>query len=227
MTTGKSVYYVMLLVVACSCGQHQERKQVSGVPDERIDFYSFTIHKDACIPDQLVREKTYIKLDASTGEALFKSIHKVKNQILYNRPIDNNVYAFSSDGVLEKVYRFDFGKKNVPDEYKKAIEENWDQFESRCCLKNFVVVNERYCLGTLLDELQTKTFLIDRTGKELYISEEIATGDMSYLTGYSNGQLITYIYPGKYDDIQSRDLPDDVKAHIEKENFVLCLYTLK
>jgi hypothetical protein len=126
-----------------------------------------------------------------------------------------------------KKYISSISEKNVPNEYKKDIAKNWERFKSRCCLKCFVIVNEHYCIGTLLDELQTKTFIIDRNSNNLYISKEIAERDYSYLTGYHNNQIVTYIYPGKYDDIQSQDLPADVKKYVEDGNFVLCLYKLK
>jgi hypothetical protein len=359
----------MLAILICGCGERVNNTPIFDVPNELIDFYSFKLHENIYIPDELIQEKTYIKLD-STDDALFRKIDKIKivddkiyisdwklrkllafnmdgsfaglvgrrgqgpgeylqvtdfdvdtngtvyiidgqadklfifdsafqfisvtklpfevgiiqllsdnryllglsswdrgetwkvavtttdfetldkclpydeyydnamwisdynfmqteNHILYNKQIDNNVYAFSFDGKLEKIYQFDFGSKNVPNEYKKAIEANMDGFRSRCCLKCFVIVNERYCIGTLWDELQTKTFIIDRNSNELYISKEIAREDRSYLTGYYDNQIITYIYPGKYDDIQSQDLPNDVKEHVENDNFVLCLYKLK
>jgi hypothetical protein len=367
---GKIKWYLMLVIIICSCGQRKDNKSVSDIPVERIDFYSFNMHKDVYIPDELICEKTYIKMDASTDEALFKNIDKIiikrnkiyildwqlkklavfnidgsfaglvgrrgqgpgeylqvsdfdvddsgnvhiidgqldkffifdsafhfvstkkppfevdivqslpdnryllglsswnkgansawktavtdadfktldtcllydeyhddnywisgyifvktEKHILYNRQIDNNVYAFSHDGKLEKVYQFDFGSKNVPDEYKKAVEENRNKFESLCCLVYFAVVNERYCMGTLEDELRKKTFIIDRNSNNLYISKGIR--DMSYLAGYADGQIITYIYPGKYKDIQSEDLPEDVKEYVESENYVLCLYRLR
>jgi hypothetical protein len=369
----KIFYYLALVTIICSCGQRN--KPIFDVPSEAIDFYSFKMHEDVYIPDELIQKKTYIKLDAST-DALFKSISKIKivrdkiyildgnravqklfifnidgsfvgyvgrrgqgpgeylqitdfdvndigevhfidgqgapdrlfvfdnmlnfvsvktlpfqadiirilpnnqylfglslwnegenstwkiavtnadfetldkylhydeyndravwisdyffvqteNHILYNKPIDNNVCVFSPDGKLEKVYQFDFGNKNVPNKYKKAIGENRDGFMSCCCLINFVIVNEHYCMGTLWDELQVKLFIIDRNSNNLYISKEIAGGDGSYMTGYYDNQIITYIYPGKYDDIQSQDLPNDVKEYVENGNFVLCLYKLK
>ncbi|MDR1553184.1 MAG: 6-bladed beta-propeller [Prevotellaceae bacterium] len=365
-------YLVFVMFVIMICGCRQGSNPIFDVPSEVIDFYSFEIHENEYIPNELIQEKTYIKLDASTDDALFKCINKIlivgnkiyildgsrsvqkllvfnidgsfeglvgrrgqgpgeylqvtdfdvstngsihivdgqsdrlfifdsvfhfvsvkkipfevgiiqllsdnqyllglsswnmgetwkvaitttdfepldkclpydeyydnnmwisgynfmqtENHILYNKQINNNVYAFSHDGKLEKIYQFDFGKKNVPNEYKKDIEKNWEGFRFRCCLKCFVIVNEHYCIGTLLDELQTKTFIIDRNSDNLYISKEIAERDYSYLTGYHNNQIITYIYPGKYENIQSEDLPEDVKKYVEDENFVLCLYKLK
>jgi hypothetical protein len=149
------------------------------------------------------------------------------DHILYNKPIDNYVYEFSLEGELQKAWFFDFGKKNVPSEYKKDIEGNLKKFEHYCCLKNFAVVNDNYLLGTLWDGTKTKTFIVDKNDETLYLSKkEIVDADNSNLSGYCNNQIISYIYPGKYDDIQLTDFPEDVKKHVEDENFVLCLYTL-
>jgi hypothetical protein len=148
--------------------------------------------------------------------------------ILYNKPIDNYVYEFSLEGQLRKAYFFDFGKKNVPNEYKKDIEGNLEKFEHYCCIKNFAVVNDKYMLGTLWDGAKTKTFVVDKNNKTAYLSKkEIADADNSNISGFYDNQIISYIYPGKYDDIQATDFPADVKKHVEDENFVVCLYTLK
>jgi hypothetical protein len=69
-----------------------------------------------------------------------------ENEIFYNKTIDDNVYVFSPDGKLKKVYRFDFGKRSIPDEYKKDMEANWDRYKSYTCLKHFAVVTDN--LGT-------------------------------------------------------------------------------
>ena len=60
-----------------------------------------------------------------------------------------------------------------------------------------------------------------------FLSIFIADADNSNFSGYCNNQIISYIYPGKYDNFQAADFPADVKKHVEDENFVLCLYTLK
>jgi hypothetical protein len=371
----KRTLYLTIIVALFGCAQPNSNQLINGVPCEQIDFYSFNLHENVYIPDELIEEKTYIKLDASTDEAFFKQIDKIalvgdriyvldqsrnmnkllvfnidgsfvglvgrrgqgpgeylqitdftvdadgvisfvdgqfdkdrifvfdkdlhfvsarklpfetdiiqslpddrflvgvaswnpsesnvlckvavvdadikildtcllydeffdnnmwisrytfiktEKQILYNKQIDNNVYAFSHTGKLEKAYRFDFGKKNVPDEYRKAVEQNWDGFSSRCCLKEFVVVTDRYFIGALWDEMKTKTFIIDRQTNNLYISPEVI--DKSFMAGYYDNQIITYIYPGKYEDIKAQNLPADVEKHVEDENFAICLYRLK
>jgi hypothetical protein len=44
---------------------------------------------------------------------------------------------------------------------------------------------------------------------------------------YYNNQLVSYIYPGEYEDIQSACLPQDIKDYVEDGNFVICLHELK
>ncbi|MDR1341463.1 MAG: 6-bladed beta-propeller [Prevotellaceae bacterium] len=150
-----------------------------------------------------------------------------ENKILYNKQIDDFVYEFSDKGLPVKSWLFDFGNRKVPDKYKKDIKSNLDKFEQYCCLKNFVAISEKYILGTLLDKTKTRNFIIDKNAKSLYLSREFPENDESYLTGYCDNRIISYIYPNKYEDIQATDLPEDVKKHIEDENFVLCISALK
>jgi hypothetical protein len=151
----------------------------------------------------------------------------VGGNILYNKPIDNFVYQFSDAGILTKAWFFDFGKKSVPKEDRKDIEGNNEKYKHYCCLKNFTVVNEKYILGTLRDELKTKPFIISRKNNELYIGEEVANGDISNIAGFYDNKFISFIYPGKYEDIQNTDLPENVKQHVADDNFVLCINELE
>jgi hypothetical protein len=179
---------------------------------------------------ELDMEQVYGEYDEYIDDSYWISDYtfvNIENNIFYNKPIDNFVYQFSETGSLVKAYFFDFGKKNVPNEDKKDIDGNREKYKNYCCLKNFTIINDKYIFGTLRDELKTKTFVIDRNNRKLYISEEIPTADNSNISGFYDNQIISYIYPGKYDDIQATDFPADVKKHVEDENFVVCLYTLK
>jgi hypothetical protein len=191
----------------------------------------YTSRKIVTTNSELEIEQVYGEYDEYVDDNFWISGYmfiNIGDRILYNKPIDNYVYEFSPEGQLQKAYFFDFGKENVPNECRKDIEGNLKRFEHYCCLKNFVVVNDKYILGTLWDGAKTKIFIIDKNEQKLYLSKkEIPDADKSDLSSYQNNQIISYIYPGKYDDIQATDLPEDVKKHIEDENFVLCLYTLK
>ena len=77
------------------------------------------------------------------------------------------------------------------------------------------------------DRGKTKTFFVDRSSLKLYLSDEVLSSDISNITGYSDNQIISYIYPGKYENIEATDFPENVKKHIRNENFVVCLYDLE
>jgi hypothetical protein len=174
-------------------------------------------------------EQLYMQYDEYVDDAYWISNYIFVNEgknILYNRPIDNFVYQFSETGSPVKAYWFDFGKKNVFNEDKKDIEGNIEKYKNYCCLKNFTIINDKYAFGTLWDKTETKTFFIDRKNKKLYLSETIADADKSNIIGYYNNSIVSYIYPGKYDYLQTMDFPEDVKKHIDEENFVLCLFEL-
>jgi hypothetical protein len=82
-------------------------------------------------------------------------------------------------------------------------------------------------MGTLWDKMETKFFVADKASQKVYLSNAVARGDMSDFAGYDNQQIISYIYPGKYENMENMDFPEDVKQHVANENFVLCLYSLK
>jgi hypothetical protein len=149
------------------------------------------------------------------------------NGVQYNKQIDNTVYEFSDDGLPLKAYRFDFGGENVPDAHRKEIEANFEEFKHYRCLKNFAVVNSKYILGTLWDHRKTRTFIVDRKNRTLYLSRPVATEDTSNLAGYRGNQIISYLYPGKYENIRETDFPPAVKEDVENDNTVICVYELK
>jgi hypothetical protein len=155
----------------------------------------------------------------------------VDGRIQYNKHIDNNVYEISPEGALVKTYRFDFGKKNMPDIYKKDIETNLMEIEKHRCLLNFTAITDRYILGTLYDQGRRKAYVADRNSRKLYtityrtgMSYPESLSNMGY---YADNRVITFIYPGKYEDLNSENLPPEVKEHIENENFTICLNCLK
>jgi hypothetical protein len=184
--------------------------------------------KIAVTDDKFKTEKTYMQYDEYVDENMIMAAHTFtcfENKVLYNISLDNFVFEFSDEGEPLKAYYFDFGSKNVPNEDKKNIERNWEKFERYCYIRKIVLINDKYIAGILRDEGKFKAFIVDRNENCLYISNRNENGfyDMQW---YSNNQLVSSIYPG-YEDIQTADLPQDVKDHLASENFVLCLYELK
>ena len=174
-------------------------------------------------------EKTYLQFDENIDDnygfdaGTFKSFG---DRILYHRTIDNYVHEFSSEGEILKSYFFDFGKKDVPNNIRKNIEDNLEDFKLYHFIGNIVLINDKYIAGVLFDERIPKAFIVDRAEKCVYLMNRLDKGFHDMLLCYDNN-LVSCLSPGKYEDIQSDDLPQDVMEHISNEDFVLCLYTLR
>ncbi|MDR1098353.1 MAG: 6-bladed beta-propeller [Tannerella sp.] len=151
----------------------------------------------------------------------------VDGRIQYNKHIDNNVYEISQEGNLVKTYRFDFGKKNMPDIYKKDLETNWEELKRYCFLLNFTAVTDRYIMGTLQDRGQKKAYVVDRNSRKLYTIKNPRSEKLSDMTCYTDNLFITFLYFDKYEDLESENLPPEVQKHIEDGNFTICLNHLK
>ncbi|MDR2681268.1 MAG: 6-bladed beta-propeller [Tannerella sp.] len=179
--------------------------------------------------DQFKTEEAYLQFDEYVDENMVIGISTFtcfEDRILYHKTIDNFVYEFSNEGKPLKAYFFDFGSRDVPKNERKNIEENWENFKRYSCLSNIVLINDKYMAGILFDERTGKSFIVDRIENCLYILNQREKRTDAILWCYEN-TLVSYIYPGMYEDIQSVDLPQDVKDHIENGDFVLCLYELK
>lgn len=149
---------------------------------------------------------------------------KTNNYIIYNKPIDNNIYFFSLEGELLKSIQINFGDRNVADEMKKDIERNITEFDNYCLLKNFVVATSQFIAGTLWDGRQSKMFILDNQHSDVYVSNIFKDSDNTLFTGFSNSTMISFIDPDNYDEYPGFDsLPSDVTDHIKNGDFVLCL----
>jgi len=179
--------------------------------------------------DKLETEKAYLQFDEFVDENFVIGISTFTcfgDKILYHRTIDNFVYEFSKGGEPLKIYFFDFGSRDVPNNVRKNIEENLDEFERYSCIRNIVLINDKYIAGVLYDERKNKPFIIDRIENCLYVINRQEKGIRDMLWCFENN-LISCLYPGMYDNIQFSHLPQDVKEHLEHDDFVLCLYELK
>ena len=145
--------------------------------------------------------------------------------ILYNQTNNNNVYSFTPQGVPQKLYTFDFGTKNVPDEYKKDVEGNLEKYKNLCLLLKTVFIDDNYIMGWVYLEGKSRIFLIDKKSGVRY-TEEINDGNM-LLIGFSGNTAISLLSPGEWDEVKLEGLPENVISHLKAENFVLSLYDLK
>lgn len=154
------------------------------------------------------------------------SFVKTNRNIIYNKPIDNNILMFSKKGELEKVIEIDFGKKNVPLNERKDIERNLMKFDNYNLLKWVTVVDNDFLIGTFWENRETKSFFIDRNKNEMFVSNSTIDRDIGNFAGFDEGSLIKFFIPGS-DRSEKTDLPSDVKEHLENGEFALCIYNLK
>lgn len=154
------------------------------------------------------------------------SFTKHGKAIAYNQPIDNNVYMIPSENMDSiQSYLFDFGSRNVVNEYKKNIERNLKEFEHYTLLKSPVVATPDYIAGTLLDGRKTKFFIFDIKNNISYEGEETEEYDNSQLVGYSEPYIISVIEP-MIELPKGCTYPDSVKNHLLHEGRVITLRQL-
>lgn len=156
--------------------------------------------------------------DPSMIIAEYKFIETDK-YIVYNQSIDNRIHLFDKAGRLQETITMDFGNENVPDEYKKNIEQHWNDFKGLTSLANFVVVTDEVIAGNLVKHQKTIPFIYDR---KHHISYEGAPGN-PVACEYQQGKWMTYLESPE----GLEDLPDSVLVHLENEGAVACLQELK
>lgn len=154
------------------------------------------------------------------------SFVKTNKNIIYNKPIDNNILMFSKKGQLEKVMEIDFGENNVPLNERKDIEKNLVKFDYYNLLKWITIVDNDFLIGTFWENRKTKSFFIDRKKNEIFVSNSTFDIDIGNVAGFDERSLIKFFIPGS-DRAQKSNLPLDVKEHLENGEFALCIYDLK
>ena len=175
-------------------------------------------------------EKSFLQFDENIDENMVigtSTFASSADRILYHKSINNFVYEFSNEGEPLKTYFFDFGNKDVPNNDRKDIEGNWENFKLYSCIRNIALINDKYIAGTLFDERIPKPFIVDRIENCIYIFYNEEKGVQNGMLWCYENSFILPIHSGMYEDIQSTNLPHDVKEHLENEGVTLCLYELK
>ena len=149
-----------------------------------------------------------------------------QGNIIYNRPIDNNIYVLHPEGEIQS-FLFDFGVQNVPDEDKKNIEANISKFQNYTLLKSPILSTDDYIVGTLLDGMETRFFVYDIKANKRYEGIGRDESDDSQFVGYSEPYVISVINPiMELAEDETRLFPDSVKNHILHEGHVIVLRQL-
>lgn len=73
--------------------------------------------------------------DNLSNNILFQRVGDV---VLYNKELDDTVYAFSADdGECVKSYYMNFDNRNIPQEYKYDFEKLWEEGKEKAILLLF------------------------------------------------------------------------------------------
>jgi len=151
----------------------------------------------------------------------YRFINTGKN-IYYNRPIDNDVLVFGTDGKLKKAYRFNFGKMTVPDEDKKDIDGKVARYDDYRLLTNFTFANERYALGKIWDKRKFKFFFLDRTKRNFFLENLLVPNEQSNIIDFDGTNLISVISAAQFDEKYLKKLPQSAAEHLNNGGFVIC-----
>ena len=154
------------------------------------------------------------------------SFVRTGSHIIYNRPINNNILLFSKEGVLEKVVDVDFGRNAVRNRDKMDIQRNLRNFDSYNLLQWITIVDYNFMIGTFWEGRETKSFFIDRTRNEMFVSNPMIVGDIGLVAGFDNGTLIEVLVPG-LERTEESYLPQEIREHLANEDFALRLIRLK
>ena len=113
------------------------------------------------------------------------------NHFAYVGLIDNNIYQFTDKNYTYNVLSFDFGGRNVPNEIRANVEENFfnGNLKNYTSIDAIYAITDKYIYGSLRDGLKKRLFLIDLSTKKCLIGKE----DSNLPIGTSEGTIISLI----------------------------------
>jgi hypothetical protein len=175
--------------------------------------------------------ESFYKYDNYRDDSYELSSYKfitVQNEIFYNKPVDNNIYVFTSESKPSKIYQFDFGKSNVPDEDKIDIQKKLSEYRNYRLLKNFTAFTPKYIVGMLLDKYESRMFVIDRSEKTVYFNHTRSGINSGDLMDFDGQNVVSFSRPADVDNPELiKDLPQDVIDHLKNDEYVVQIRKLK
>lgn len=153
-----------------------------------------------------------------------------KEGVLYNRPIDNNVYLFDWNGNLSKKFRFDFGAFTVAEDDLKDIDKLLNSSKEYCYLPYTPVLLDNLLMGVINKTGEIMSFIYDLSSKKLQLipMSEYSAEQINLPLGVKGDWIVSYFNQDIYPNFQeSPKLSDDLKKNIQEGAFVLCLHKVK
>ena len=186
---------------------------------------------------ELKVQETRMKFDDHVDQNfVFDFGFTLSDVIVFNRPIENDIFIFSRDGNFQRIVKMDFEQFNVPDNVRRDLETFMPKLSDFRFLNKFAAMTPNNFILTvgygltsnrnlILDTQSNKGFI----EKPLALSDDIGNLRSMFLTFsfIDNNDLVSYIYPDRVDAAKSIGLPDHVIAHLKKEGYVLCVDRLR
>ena len=186
---------------------------------------------------ELKVQETRMKFDDHVDQNfVFDFGFTLSDVIVFNRPIENDIFIFSRDGNFQRIVKLDFEQFNVPDNVRRDLETFMPKLSDFRFLNKFAAKTQNNFILTvgygltsnrnlILDTQSNKGFI----EKPLALSDDIGNLKSMFLTFsfIDNNDLVSYIHPDRVDVAKRIGLPDHVMTHLEEEGYVLCVDRLR
>lgn len=186
---------------------------------------------------ELKVQETRMKFDDHVDQNfVFDFGFTLSDVIVFNRPIENDIFIFSRDGNFQRIVKMDFEQFNVPDNVRRDLETFMPKLSDFRFLNKFAAKTQNNFILTVGYGLTSNRILILDTQsnkgfieKPLALSDDIGNLRSMFLTFsfIDNNDLVSYIHPDRVDAAENIGLPDYVTAHLKKEGYVLCVDRLR
>ncbi len=152
------------------------------------------------------------------------------DKIIYNRPISNNIYTFTKDGIADKIIPFDFGTLNLQPNKLKDIEKLLESDDSYCYIAATPILINNTLLSVINNEDELFTCVYNIKSKTTHLNSisnySVSTLNLPF-TITEHGKVVSYfnadMYPNYEDDKQ---IPASMKKEIAEGATVVCLYNI-
>lgn len=158
------------------------------------------------------------------------------NNIVYHRPINDNVYIFDNSGKVTKTLKVSFNKFGIPDELKNSYQTfvNSKGKEKYNYAYDSPIIDANYIIYSIFINGNKGTAIYDANSNSFHIKEmnpilsKIKISDILFPMAYDNNIVYSILDESITDVlIDNNKIPSDLQSHLENGNKIICLYHLK
>jgi hypothetical protein len=159
---------------------------------------------------------------------------ETNNIIIYNKPVNDNIYVFSKYGELLEGYYFDFGSQKVPDKLRYSYEELAKKRKNENYIYYYdapIIINN-LLIGKIFCGMNKATFLYDMESEE-YLIKILNTNTFDFsdicLPVFANDQyIVSWIDINIYESMKTKAvLSESMIKNLETGGRILCFHHLK